>query len=539
MTAETLSVPAQPGVDPAVLAGPAATPRSPVRRLWARTLRRSVFVPLIVLSPLVALAPTADHRFNVYAAGALYRRSPLRIGPDSLHEVPTYLRLGNFRPLGRMLEKSLDLAVYLLGDLFGLPTNVALRLVSFGAAIVLTLLAVLLAESLLNRDRLFATPPSTVAALVPYAVGGAFIAAGVTSTTVLFGALYLLTTALVLAVSVLACRVVTPRRRRLGWWRGVLAVVLGAGIAAFNELGYLAVPLVTAAVLIRGRGVLGLSWRRTCTGPGARLAGLIWLGFLPVFGLVRSIIHGYCAIRTCYRGSSVSLGGVAETGPVRLLSWLPPLGWQQAGFGGHRPWLVGLLPALALVALAILAWRTGRDLPLLSTVDRRQALGVAATGLVLLVLAGALAALNADVQAYVAAGRWGLGWRDSGATAVGGMLVVVGIVLAVVVRPAARRWLVPVLLALLVVSAAVTVAANRRFAGILAQRASSELDNRIALEVTNFDTSGAGNARRCELLQEAMTRYANSPTSFRRYPQTLDLVAQRKAGRPFCVPDGR
>jgi hypothetical protein len=108
-----------------------------------------------------------------------------------------------------------------------------------------------------------------------------------------------------------------------------------------------------------------------------------------------------------------------------------------------------------------------------------------------------------------------------------------------VVRPAARRRLAPVLLALLVVTAVVTVAANRRFDDIVAQRATSELDNRIAVEVTDFDTSAAGNARRCALLQEALTRYANSPTSRRRYPQTLDLVAHRKSGHPFCLPAGR
>ena len=532
-------MPAQHGADSPLAQTQVTVLRSGARRLWARTAARSALVPLIVLAPLVALAPTADHRFNVYSAGGLYGRDPLRIVPDSLREAPTYLRLGNFRPLGRMAEKSLDLVVYLLGDLFGLPTNVALRLVSFCAAIALTVLAVVFAESMLNRGRLFGAPPSTLAALVPFAVGGAFVAAGVTSTTVLFGALYLLTTALVLAVSALACRMVGPQRRRLGVWRGVLAVLLGAGIAAFNELAYVAVPLVTAAVLIRGRWVLGLSWRRACTGPGARLALLIWVGFLPVAGTVRVLIHGYCAVRSCYHGSALALGGVAETAPARLLAWLPPLGWHEAVHDSHRPWLFGVLPALALAALAILGWRTARDLPLLSSVDRRQAFGVAGAALVLLVLAAGLAALNTDVQSYVAAGRWGLGWRDSGATAVGGMLVLLGLCLAVVIRPARRRWLVPVLLALLVVSAAVTVAANRRFADTLAQRGSSELDNRIAVEVTDFDTSEAGNARRCALLREALIRYAKSPTAHRRYPQTLDLVAYRKAGRPFCVPAGQ
>src|SRR3712207_7800514 len=48
---------------------------------------------------------------------------------------------------------------------------------------------------------------SRLAAAVPFAVGGGFVAAGSASPVVLFGGLYLLSAALVLAVAAAACRI--------------------------------------------------------------------------------------------------------------------------------------------------------------------------------------------------------------------------------------------------------------------------------------------------------------------------------------------
>src|SRR5689334_14504651 len=86
--------------------------RPPVAALWRRALLRAALVPLVVMAPLVALAPTADHKYNVYWHGGLFRDDPLRIVPHTLESLPGYLRNGNFRPLGRMLEKLVDLAAY-------------------------------------------------------------------------------------------------------------------------------------------------------------------------------------------------------------------------------------------------------------------------------------------------------------------------------------------------------------------------------------------------------------------------------------------
>ena len=166
MTASLLDVPKQNVAVRFGVEGP------PAGVLWRRALLRAALVPLIVLTPLVALAPTADHRFNVYWHGALFRDDPLRIVPHTLDSLPGYLRAGNFRPLGRMLEKLLDLAAYTLCDVFGLPANVALRLVSFAAAALLCGAALLLAESVVARGALLRRPPSTLAAVVPFAAGG-------------------------------------------------------------------------------------------------------------------------------------------------------------------------------------------------------------------------------------------------------------------------------------------------------------------------------------------------------------------------------
>src|SRR4051794_31774340 len=88
----------------------------PVGVLWRRALLRAALAPIPVLAPLIALAPTRDHRFNLYWHGGMFRDDPLRIVPHTVDTLPAYLKMGNFRLFGRMLEKALDLAAYTLSD---------------------------------------------------------------------------------------------------------------------------------------------------------------------------------------------------------------------------------------------------------------------------------------------------------------------------------------------------------------------------------------------------------------------------------------
>jgi hypothetical protein len=516
MTAPTLDAPAPPAGVRFVAEGPSAG------ALWRRALLRAALVPVPVLAPLVALAPSRDHRFNIYWHGGLFRDDPLRIVPHTVDSLPGYLRLGNFRLFGRMLEKGLDLAAYALGDL-GVPANVAFRLVSFASMVLLTVVAVLLVESVVARGRMFRRPPSTLAAMVPFAVAGGFVAAGGASPAVLFGGLYYASAAVVLGVVAVLCRI----GRLRGWWVPVL-LVAGAALAAFNEIAYLALPLATVAVAARGRLVLGVPWRRLVTGPLA----LLWGGFLPVFGAVRVVIRGYCADGPCYRGSDIAFGpAVAEALPVRAIAWLPPLMWRGAVAGGSdRPWAAGGVLAAAVLVLGVLAWLALRDLPRLSDAGRPAALAVAVTGGTLVVLGAALAALNADVQQIVAAGNWGHGWRDSAVTTTAGALALVGATHLV----RGRRWLPAVLIVLLAGGAAVSAAANKRYRDTTMSRPAAQLANRLAQEMADFDRTPAGAARRCALRAEFAVAYGTTPYSLSRFDKSFDTAARQHAGMPFC-----
>jgi hypothetical protein len=518
----TLLVSAQPGV-----AGPVTGVAHPdTRALWRRLWQRCVLVPLTVLAPLVGLAPTADHRFNLYWHGGLFRDDPLRMVPHTLNSVGGYLTLGNFRPLGRMLEKSLDLLAYTLGDLAGVPVTIPFRLVSFGAAVVLTATAVLLAESVVARGPLFARPPSTLAAAVPFAVGGGLVAAGSASPAVLFGGLYLLSAALILGVAAVACRVV----RRVGWWRGAALMAAGAALASFNEIAYLALPFATAAVAIRHRAILRHRWGSIAASPVTGALAFLWLGFLPVFVAVRLVIRAHCAAGGCYRGSDLAVGpGVVAAVPARMVAWLPPLAWESATHDAHRSWLLGAVTVLALLVLGSLAWRAVRELAWLAPVGRREAYGLAGAAGVLLALGAILGSLNADVQHLVAQHRWGQGWRDTAVTAVAG-----GIALTAVVQgwsgPRRRAGLV-IMLALV---ATVSTAANGSYRDQLATREPALLANRVAGEMADFDHTAAGDARRCALRAEFRTIYADSAFSLKRFDQSLDVAAEQHAGVRFC-----
>ncbi|HEX2300630.1 MAG TPA: hypothetical protein VHH34_19350 [Pseudonocardiaceae bacterium] len=517
MTVETINVPQQSGVR----RPPDTTPPARIRPLWRRAFRRAVLVPLTVLAPIVALAPTADHRFNIYWHGGLFRDDPLRIVPHTIGSLDSYLGMGNFRPLGRMLEKSLDLLAYTVTDVTGLPANVSFRLVSFLGAVVLTVTAVLFAESFVSRGPLFRRPPSALAATVPFAVGAGFIAAGPTSPAVLFGGLYLLSAALVLAVGAAVCRVRPDTRIR--WWLGLLLVVAGGALAAFNEIAYLALPFATAVVLLRGR-----------TAPALRVLGLLWLGFLPVFGVVRAVIYQNCADGGCYIRSDISLTpAVLQAEPVRLVAWLPPLMWRFALDG--RPWPAGVLPLLALIVLAWLGRRAIRDLPALSTVERAPAMRLAAAAGALLLLGATLGALNADVQGIVAAGRIGQGWRDTAVTAGAGALALTALAHA----GWARRRVLAGIVVVLALAAVASTAANQRYASTMAGRAPAELANRIAQEMANFDTGPAGNAYRCELRAEFRALYPTLAFSQSRFDLALDKASRQLAGVPFCEGGAR
>jgi hypothetical protein len=501
---------------------------------WRRLFLRCLLVPLVVTAPLAWLALGSDHRFNIYWHGATVLRDPAALVTENLRTIPMYLDFGNFRPLGRMLEWSVDLSAYLTVVLLHLPAQVGLRSLAAVAAAVLTAAAVLLAEAVTARDRMFASPPARPLALLPLAVGCCLAAAGGLSSTVLFGGLYFLSAAVVLAAAAWICREPRPVP---------LVLLAGAALAAFNEMGAVALPLATVALLIRVRVVLGLSGRDAVR----RMlpAVLLWAGFLPVFLPVRFLIHRACSAGDCYRNSDVAFGpDVATALANRVTAWLPPLQWGQALRGIDRPGVTVVVAAVLVFAL--LAARLLAELPGLPRPDRRQAAGLAAAGLAVLVLGALLGSLNTQVQAVAANGRWGIGWRDSGLTAAGGALGLAGL-LGLAGRVAVAR----LALAGFALAAAGSAAANHAFAAAANRTPSALVTNAIATEIVQFDDTPAGDARRCALRDRYVevfpageySRFAagelpGTRSSVDRMTVTTDMATEQMYGRPFCR-DGR
>ena len=517
----------------ALIERPSVPPVAPpgVPGAWRRTMLRAVLAPAIVLAPLNTVALIADHRYNIYLHGATVLAHPPELVAGNLRTIGTYLDFGNFRPLGRMLEWSADLSAYLLIRLLHLPTEVAMRLVSAVAAMVLAGAMILFAEAVTARGRLFAAPPARTLALLPLAFAACLVAAGPMSTTLLFGGLYFLSAALVLAVAAWICR--EPRQAPL------VIVAVGAALAAFNEVAALSLPLATVAVLLRCRIVLGLGGRETLR--RARPAALLWLGFLPVFIPIRVIIYHICAQGDCYRASDLVVGpGAVVALPNRLTAWLPPLQWLEAVRHTAFPGLLPILVALALFGL--LAWRTVADLPSLPRTSRRQATALALAGATLLVLGAVLGSLSARGQEAAAAGRWGVGWRDSGLTAAGGTLATLGL-LALAARLAFARAAAVAF----AIAAAGSAGVNHAYAGYSNQAPIAILDNQITAEVAQFDPSPAGDVRRCALRERFAALMANARYSrfaegelpgthsfVDRLDVTVDLATEQMYGRPFC-----
>jgi hypothetical protein len=369
--------------------------------------------------------------------------------------------------------------------------------------------------------------------LLPYAVAAGLVAAGRDGPMLLFGGLYLSTAALVLLVAAAACRL-----RRFRWWHAALAVPAGSALAAFNELAYLSVPLATAAVLLHGRLVLGLRARALLTSAGTRFAALLWLGFLPVFGTVRWLIHGYCAEGGCYQGSDLVLDDRVPTLlPIRMAAWLPPLQWQAATGAATGPWLRGALPVAVLIVLALLAVRSFRLLRVTARPMPRCGLALAGIAGVTLLLGALPAALSVAVRAaYPASALWQLGWRDSAITVPAGMLLIVTLGLA---ATRAGRPGAGLVLAGLTLCATVSATANRAYADADARVLTPpvHLDNRIAQAMAAFEPGPAGNERRCALLDEALRANARNAFLQRRYATALDVGARALAGVPFCRRD--
>ena len=212
---------------------------------WRRVFRHCVLVPLVVTAPVLGLALGSDHRYNVYWHGATVQAHPWRLVTENLRTIPMYLGFGNFRPLGRMLEWTVDLAAYVFAEVTHLP-GAGRPAPGAGAGRGRAHRRLRAAGRGRHRSR-------TALRRAAGARGGAAALRGRRRPHrrrpdehhhPVRRSLLPERRALVLAVAAWVCQ--GPRI-------GALVVLTGAGLAVFNEMAAVALPLATVALLIRAR----------------------------------------------------------------------------------------------------------------------------------------------------------------------------------------------------------------------------------------------------------------------------------------------
>lgn len=523
------------------MAGFAAAGRPPWPRAWWPLLWRTALLPVLVTLPLWGIAFRADERFNVYRFGAEYGRRPQGLLIDQITTVPFFLRNGNFRPVGRVVERAQELAVFQAAEAAGLAPNIVMRLSASAMLGVLAVVLVLVVQTLSSVHPLRTTPPVRATGLVGplFAVG--LVAATNQSAVVLFTNLYVHASLLVLGVGLLAARrahleLGRPRPSRLA-----LAAALGAVCASFNEIGYLAAPTVVLLPLLRGRAALGLGWTELSRTHAARLVGAFAVGFTAVFVPVRIIIARLCADVSCYAQSAIaispdSLGLLLQ----RVTSWFPPTAWSVAVGSVDGRWYVTSNLVLALIAasavvVSVQLLRRRHDA---APVSRASALALVAAGAAVTVLAGTIGAisegrLDAWREGTLLAGS---GWRDTPLIIAGTTLALTGVLELLDGRlsRSTRRPAGRVATALLAVGLFGTILANDTFATRDALREEQNLHHRIAAAVVSFDRSSEGDERRCALLQEFTDLQPGATAHQWRLRTGLDEVARRSADRRWC-----
>lgn len=513
--------------------------RSRTIQAWRRLGWSAATLPVLVLLPLVNQPLRADHRFNVFRFGGDLTQRPWEVITQPLTTVPAYLDHGNFRPVGRIIERSQDLLAFAVSGALDLPVTTALRLVDLTFVALLAVVAVIWAETVSSTHSLLSRPPSAVA-LTTALVLPVLLVATRNSAVVLFTSLYFASAALVLLVAAAAAQRRWLETTAVTRPALMTAAALGGALAAFNEVAYLAAPLAALTVAIRGVVTLGRPLTDLCRSAAARVLVAGLAGFAAVFLPVRAVIAARCRDGGCYAASDVEVSAaVLPTLGHRLVSAMPGAGWAAAA-GEPTDLLPGSGPALVILALAaLLVLALGLDLVRRRLPSTREAAAAVVAGAGLLLLTSGAMALGSAVQDQVVDG-WpvGSGWRDLPLAATGAALAIVGAGLALA-GLAARQGRQPRRLAAVTVvvlagfGSLVTTSVNSSVAEALRPSREGELFDRISVAFLHFDPSREDT--RCSLLHEFEDIHPDRADWHGRLREALDSAAHARHDTAWCT----
>lgn len=530
-------------------------PVVPANTLAAR--RWAVVPPLVVTLPLVGHSLLGDDRRRLYSAARQVGSNPFEALDQSWRNVSGFLDRGNFRPLGRAVERFERAVVFDVGEATGLPAHAVNGASRVLLIAVLAVVSFGVMSAVLRSAGLGWAAGHPAAVLYPMVLAVLLVAGDHYSPLTSYTLVLTGSVIVILATGLWVARDRDMAARPLSWHEPVVMIALGAVLAATYDLAYLAPPFAGAFVTARV-----LAYFRPCTlRQFVRLASvrrwlLLCAGFAAVFVPVRIEIARRCARSSCYvaTDADVTVDALGRTAD-RLATGLPPAGWSHAGnlleragvrFGladlGRNVLLVALLAAVCWVVFAS-ARRARRAMPEPDAPAvgwQRTAMVLAGLGLVTALMPSLLVGLSKRTQSVRPA--VGEAWRETAMVQVGWSMVAAGLLVAVfgaVARTRSARA-VPGLAALLLgVGMALTLHAN---AGLVqADRATPlhAITAEMATAAIHFDQTDGGNRRRCGLVDD-YTAILPDPQQWVSGPNVgaeLDGLMMSLHDLPFCNPE--
>lgn len=512
--------------------------------------RWGVAVPVVLSTgPLLGLSLRFDERRTVYAHTLDYSANPLKAARGAIDDTDIYLRLGNFRPVGRFLDYFEHGLLFEASDATGLAPHVTNGIVRVAMLVLLAVVVGRLVERITapTAPEADASQSGRRQDLTGIAMATVLVAGGFRGGLSVFSFLFIGTAAATLAIPMFVARERDLGPRRPSWSGLATVAVIGALAAATYDMMYLVPPVATTFLAARAYATRMTPAEVRRSAAARRLAAL-WVGFMAVFIPVRLIIADQCAQRDCYDGSEIRLDiDAARAFATRFVSAGPPTGWAHNLFI-DRPEAgaeVGdiLTNVVILGAIAGLIWFAARavsgagDEPTASTpISWRPVVSLVGFGASLAVMSAALVSLAADVQ--VDGPLPGASWRESVFSQSGIAIAFAAIVIAIVERAQqasgrGRTSRLAALAAVLGLMMGATLVANQMMAVIDRQNPGAIASNEIGAALVDFADSPDGNHRRCALADDFVELM---PSGGAKTMEIVDELALARYGRPFCSP---
>lgn len=300
--------------------------------------------------PLFGLPPTDDETFATYRTVGRFGYNIPRALFQGVGSVPTYARLGNVRPGGRVIEKFWESVNGLLLELgLTLPSILGIfrcALWAILAGVTFMVVRSMLPEQtndeltngMVEKRSMSARGRPLNDHVLAAAVGAAGAASGSQSSLFVYSQLYLTVSIGVISAPLLLMHLSRWRRAS-----SMLYLGLGASIVLVNEVAALGLVATTVVSLLSRRPGLVSSSYDACFRSANKY---VLLGAAPVVVLTRMLLFAVCRDGGCYAGSDIAISG--DTPGLLLRRTIAAF-----GFFGGTGWVV--FSAWATVAMGVLA----------------------------------------------------------------------------------------------------------------------------------------------------------------------------------------